>query len=63
VVQTAVPGESLFDVFSSDGSLLGQVRLPFQPSIPPVIRDDAIIATIRGQMGVPFVVRAKIVKP
>jgi hypothetical protein len=55
--------EVVFDVFDPDGRLLGQVQLPFQPSLPPVIRGELMVAVTRGEMGVPFVVCAKIVKP
>jgi hypothetical protein len=54
----------LFEIFDPEGRYLGRLRLPFRVSYPPpVIRGDMILAVTRDELEVPFVVRAKIVKP
>jgi hypothetical protein len=54
----------LFEVFDPEGRYLGRVRLPFQLSgTPPVIRGDLFVAVVQDELEVPFVVRARIVKP
>jgi sugar lactone lactonase YvrE len=54
----------VFEIFDPDGRYLGTVRLPF-PMLPrpaPLVRGDRIIAVSEDADGVPYVVRARIVK-
>jgi hypothetical protein len=54
----------LHEIFDPEGRYLGRVRLPFRLSwTPPVIRGDVIVGVTRDELEVPFVVRARIVKP
>lgn len=55
----------VFDVFDPEGRYLGAVRLPFavQGWTPIVIRSDRLVAVTEGEREVPFVVRARIVRP
>jgi hypothetical protein len=54
----------LYEIFDPEGRYLGRVRLPFMLSFPPpVIRGDMMVAVTRDELEVPFVVRARIVKP
>jgi len=56
--------DRVFDIFDPEGRYLGRVRLPFSMGYPPpVIRGDMIVAVTRDELEVPFVVRAKVVKP
>jgi hypothetical protein len=63
-VTTAEDEWKVVDVFDSTGRYLGEVRLPFRLSRPyPVIRGSTIWAVVIDEMEVPYVVRARIVKP
>jgi sugar lactone lactonase YvrE len=55
----------LFELFDPEGRYLGRVRLPFQLSgyPTPVIRGEVLVGVTRDELEVPFVVRARIVKP
>jgi hypothetical protein len=54
----------VLDVFDPDGRYLGEVRLPFRIARPyPVIRDSTMWAVTTDALEVPFVVRARIIKP
>ncbi len=55
----------VFEVFDPEGRYLGEVRLPFAmlPYPVPLLRGDRIIAATQDSLGVPYVVRARIVRP
>jgi hypothetical protein len=55
----------LFEVFDPEGRYLGRVRLPFPVRrwTPIIIRGDRFVAVTEDDLEVPFVVRARIVKP
>jgi len=55
----------LVDVLASDGLFLGAVRLPFEiEMVPrPLIRNTTLYCVTKDELGVSYVVRAKIVKP
>jgi hypothetical protein len=53
----------LFEIFDPEGRYLGRLRLPFRIAGAPVIRGNELLAVTRDELEVPFVVRAKIVKP
>lgn len=55
----------LFDVFDADGRYLGDVRLPFPLSLGPVpiLRNGVLYGVTRDELEVPYMVRAKVVKP
>jgi sugar lactone lactonase YvrE len=53
----------LFEIFDPEGRYLGRLRLPFRIAGAPVIRGNQLLAVTRDELEVPFVVRAKIVKP
>ena len=56
----------LFDLFNSEGRYLGTLRLPFELawSVPePIVRDGVLYGVTRDEAGVPYPVRAEIVKP
>jgi hypothetical protein len=54
----------VFEIFDPEGRYLGRVRLPFGPAwMPPVIRGDTFVAVTTDELDIPYVVRAKIVKP
>lgn len=61
---SAAAGEEdfLFDVFDPQGRYLGQVRsdFPISPSAPLLIRGDTLLAVSQNDLGVAFVVRARI---
>jgi hypothetical protein len=54
-----------FDIFEPEGRYLGPLRLPFALSgyPSPVIRGDVLVGVTRDELEVPYVVRARIVKP
>ena len=66
-VQVTMPDEEddgrVFDIFDPDGRYLGAVRLPFTMPSWPVFRDGALYAVTVDELEVPYVVRARIVKP
>jgi len=66
-VQVTMPDEEdngrVFDVFDPDGRYLGAVRLPFRLWSAPVFRGGALYAVTTDELEVPYVVRARIVKP
>lgn len=65
-VVTATEDESsVFDVFDREGRYLGQVRMPFRLSTSPrpIFRDGLLYGTVTDDLDVPYVVRARIVKP
>jgi hypothetical protein len=55
----------VFEIFDPEGRYLGEVRLPFAMlSYPvPLLRGDHIIAMTQDELGVPYLVRARIVRP
>ena len=56
----------LFDLFDGDGRYLGMLRLPFELnySIPvPIVREGMLYGATYDEIGVLYVVRARIVKP
>jgi len=56
--------DRVFDIFDPEGRYLGRIRLPFSAGYPPpIIRGDMILAVTRDELEVPFVVRARVVKP
>ena len=61
---TAQAGEEdhLFDLFDPEGRYLGQIRSPFPvaPSAPLLVRGDTILAVTEDELGVGYVVRARI---
>lgn len=61
---TAEAGEEdhLFDVFDDRGRYLGRVRFPFpvRPSAPLLMRGNTILAVTQDELGVAYVVRARI---
>lgn len=66
-VQVTTPAEEdngrVFDVFDPDGRYLGAVRLPFTLLSVPIFRNGALYAVTTDELEVPYVVRARIVKP
>jgi hypothetical protein len=56
---------SVFDVFDRTGSHVASVEAPFAPwrFLNPVIRGDQFYALVRDEDDVPYVVRARIVRP
>ncbi len=55
----------LLDVFESSGRYLGRVRLPFRLSAGPIpiIRGGFLFCVTADEFNVPYVIRARIVKP
>jgi hypothetical protein len=53
----------VFDVFDPGGRYLGAVRLPFTHNSVPIFRNNALYAVTVDELEVPYVVRARIVKP
>ena len=56
----------IFDLFNPEGRYLGTLQLPFELawSIPePIVRDGVLHGVTGDKLGVPYVVRATIVKP
>lgn len=55
----------VFDVFDPEGRFLGSVRLPFALSMypPPIVRGSVLYGVSEDELEVPYVVRARIVKP
>lgn len=54
----------LFDIFDPEGRFLGQVRLPFAiQGAKPVFRGGYLYAATTDDLEVPYVVRARIVRP
>ena len=56
----------LFDLFDAEGHYLGMLRLPFELgwSIPePIVRKGVLYGVTSDEIGVLYVVRARIVKP
>ncbi len=66
-VEVVTPDEQdngrVLDVFDPDGRYLGAVRLPFALSSAPIFRNGAIYAVTTDELEVPYLVRARIVKP
>jgi hypothetical protein len=56
---------SRFDVFDPAGRYLGTVRLPFplSRSPAPILRNDVLYGVTLDEMDVPFIVKARIVRP
>ena len=54
-----------YDIFDAEGRYLGMVRLPFplQSSPQPIVRGGVLYGVTSDGMGVPYVVRGRIVKP
>lgn len=70
VERAAAAGEEggrSFDIFDPVGRYLGMLRLPFPlplaSSPEPIIRDGVLHGVTTDESGVPYVVRARIVKP
>ena len=70
VERAAASGEDaghLFDLFDPEGRYLGTLRFPFslQPASNPgpIVRDGVLHGVTSDELGVPYVVRARIVKP
>ncbi len=70
VERAAAAGEEggrTFDVFDPEGRYLGMLRLPFALPLAsnpePIIRDGVLHGVTSDESGVPYVVRARIVKP
>ena len=65
VVTASQDDDPVFDVFDPEGRHLGEVRMPFRLSAspPPVLRGGMLYGVVRDEMDVPYVVRARIVKP
>ncbi len=63
-VRVSTPGDStaLYDVFTADGRYTGTARasLNISPWLPPVIRGDRFYALVLDDLGVPYVVRARL---
>jgi hypothetical protein len=55
----------IFDVFDPEGRFLGTVTLPFALSMnpPPIVRQSVLYGVTEDELEVPYVVRARIVKP
>jgi len=55
----------VFDVFDPAGRFLGSVRMPFSLSMnpPPIVRNSTLYGVSEDELEVPYVVRARIVKP
>ena len=55
----------VFEIFDPEGRYLGRLRLPFpmQSSPAPRLLGDHLVAVTQDEMGVPYIVRARIVKP
>jgi hypothetical protein len=62
---TADTTASAFDVFDRAGLLIASVEAPFAPSrsLKPVIRGDQFYALVRDEDDVPYILRARIVRP
>jgi hypothetical protein len=56
---------NVFDVFDREGRFLGRLGLPFPvlPYSPTVFRGDRLYTVTEDAEGIPYVVRAKIIKP
>lgn len=54
-----------FDVFDPEGRFLGGVRFPFSLRMypPPIVRNGFIYGVTEDELEVPFVVRARVLKP
>ena len=65
VVTASQDDDPVFDVFDPEGRYLGEVRMLFllSTSPAPVIRDGMIYGTVRDELDVPYVVRARVVRP
>lgn len=59
------PDRKVFEIFDPDGRYLGELTLPFQiQGFPvPIIRGDFIYGTVRDELEVPYLVRARIHRP
>jgi hypothetical protein len=55
----------LLDVFDASGRYLGRIRLPFRLASEPIplFRRGCIYAVTYDELGVPYVIRARIVRP
>lgn len=55
----------VFEIFDPEGRYLGRLHLPFAllTSPLPLIGADRIVAVTQDELGVPYLVRARIVKP
>ncbi len=52
----------VFDVFDPDGRYLGQARANVRLSGQPVFRGDCVYATTEDESGIPYVIRARIIR-
>ena len=54
-----------YDIYEREGAYLGTLSTPLKvvSYIPPVVRGDLLHAVVTDEMDVPYVVRARIVKP
>lgn len=55
----------VYEIFDPEGRYLGRLRLPFvmQASPAPRVFADHLLAVTQDDLGIPYVVRARIVKP
>ena len=53
----------MFDVFDPEGRFLGPARADFMVGSPLVFVGEYLYAVTRDDLGVPYVVRARIAKP
>ena len=55
----------VFEIFDPEGRYLGRLRLPFamQSNPAPLLLGDHLVAMTQDELGIPYVVRARIVKP
>lgn len=67
VARTTTQGavDQPFDIFNPTGQYLGTVVAPFRLSSSPIpfVRDGALYGVVRDDLDVPYVVRARIVRP
>jgi hypothetical protein len=54
-----------YDIFDPDGRYLGAIEMPFSlaSSPSPILRDDLLYGVAEDDLGVPYLVRARIEKP
>ena len=55
----------VFEIFDPEGRYLGELRLPFAmlSNPAPLLGRDRIVAVTQDEFGVPYIVRARIVRP
>jgi hypothetical protein len=60
---TASPEEHAADIFDPDGRFLGTIDVPFAIASRPIIRGGILHTVTRDELEVPYIVRARILKP